>query len=125
MSTPPPPPGTTPPPPYGGPPPGYTPYGPGNAAAGKYSGMSIAGFVLSLVGTIPCFWILQLPGLLGTIFGFIGLRQTKDGSRRGKGLAIAAVVIGLVLLVLAAILILYVATSDDCEFRDGRFECRI
>jgi hypothetical protein len=110
MSTPPPPPGTTPPPPYGGPPPGYTPYGPGNAAAGKYSGMSIAGFV---------------PGLLGTIFGFIGLRQTKDGSRRGKGLAIAAVVIGLVLLVLAAILILYVATSDDCEFRDGRFECRI
>ena len=43
------------------------------------SGMAVASFVCSLVGLIPCFWLLQVMGLLGVIFGFIGLKQTKNG----------------------------------------------
>jgi hypothetical protein len=73
-------------------------------AAPRNSGMAIAGMVLSLVGLIPCFWLLQLPGVLGIIFGAVGMQQTKDGSRRGRGMAIAGVVIGIVLVALAVLL---------------------
>ena len=71
------------------PPPGYQPYAGGPAPMPTNSGMAIASMVLSLVGVIPCFWGLQIPGLLGLIFGFVGLNQTKDGARRGRGMAIA------------------------------------
>ena len=124
MSTPPPPPpGNQPPPPqYGGAPPGYEPYGAAPANPTN-SGMAIAGFVCSLVGLIPCFWLAQLPGILGTIFGFIGLKQTRDGQRKGRGMAIAAVVIGLILVAFAIVLVIVLATSDDCGFEGGVFEC--
>ena len=50
------------------------------------------------------FWVFQVPGVLGAIFGFIGLGQTKDGKQRGRGMAIAGVVIGIVLAVGCAVL---------------------
>ena len=130
MSTPPPPPGNQPPfppqPPYGGPPPGYAPYGqPVASQPAGLSGMAVAGFVLSLVGAIPCFWFwfLQIPGYLGTIFSFIGLKQTKNGARRGRGLAIAGLVIGLILIAIAIGLAIFVYTSDDCVVDGLSFEC--
>ena len=61
--------------------------------------MAIASLVCSLVGVIPCFWLFQIMGLLGTIFGFVGLKQTKNGRRPGRGLAMAGVIIGIVLVV--------------------------
>jgi hypothetical protein len=85
--------------------------------------MAIASLVLSLVGVIPCFWALQIPGLLGFIFGIIGLRQTSGGARGGRGMAIAGLVIGIILLVICIAFWLYVATSGDCEFDDGQFRC--
>ncbi len=73
--------------------------------------MAIAGMVLSLVGIIPCFWFIQVPGLLGMIFGFVGLSATKDGKARGRGMAITGVVVG-ILLVLVCIVI-WVAIAND------------
>ena len=120
MSMPPPPPPSDPFPQ----PPGYRPYPAGTPMADKRgkSGMAIAGFVCSLVGVIPCFWGFQIMGLLGTIFGFVGLKQTKSGERGGRGLAIAAVVIGIVLLVICAAIWIYVATSD-CVRNGNSFVC--
>jgi uncharacterized membrane protein len=89
----------------------------------RFSGKSVAALVLSAAGTIPCFWLWQLPGLIGAVMGFVGLREVRDGSRRGRGLAIAAIVIGLALVVLAVVLAIVFATSSDCEFHRRRFEC--
>jgi hypothetical protein len=62
--------------------------------------------VLSLVGLLPFFWILQLPGVLGVIFGGIGLSQTNNRSGyRGRGMAIAGLVLGIVLVAFALLLI--------------------
>ena len=88
-----------------------------------YSGMAIASLVCSLIGIVPCFWGLQVMGLLGTIFGFVGLKQTKDGQRNGRGLAIAGVVIGIILLAICAIVWIYIATSDNCTFEDNGLTC--
>lgn len=134
MSTPPPP-----PPPYGGdpnypstgpvggfppaPPPGYAAYGQpgsGNAfAQQKNAGLAIASLVLSLVGIIPCFWVFQIPGILGIIFGFVSRSQIKksNGTKKGAGLALAGIIIGLVLVVIAVIVLIYFA--KNCT-RDGR-----
>jgi hypothetical protein len=122
MDTPPPPP----PPNYNPPPPpGYTAYD--NPASGpqKTNGLSVASLVLSLVGVIPCFWGLQVPGLLGVIFGLIGRRQIarSNGTQKGKGLATAGLVIGVILLAVFAALWAYIAFSGDCEFDGGTLSC--
>jgi len=89
----------------------------------RNSGMAIASLVLSLVGIIPCFWGFQVPGLLGIIFGFVGLSQTKDNARRGRGMAIAGLVIGIILVLIAIAVLLYLFTSDDCVRNGFEFVC--
>src|SRR5262245_48025814 len=97
------PPGYPPPPPggYGYPPPqaggyryppqyGYPPPAPGTNA------MAVASLVCSLFGWVCLF----IGAFLGVIFGFIALSQIKRSGQRGRGLAIAGIVIGSVLLVL-------------------------
>ena len=76
------------------------------------SGMAIASLVCSLVGIVPCFWLFQIMGLLGTIFGFVGLKQTKNGARGGRGLALAGTIIGILLLVMSAAIWIYLSTAD-------------
>lgn len=70
----------------------------------KTNGMAIAGFVCSLVGLFLFGIVL---GLLGIIFGAIGLGKiSKDSSRwKGKGMAIAALVVGVVDVVVAIVLL--------------------
>ena len=57
----------------------------------KFSGFAIAGFVLSFFG---------ITSVLGIIFCSIGLSQTKDKKKRGRGLSIAGLIIGIVSLLL-------------------------
>jgi hypothetical protein len=73
------------------------------------SGMAIASLVCSLTGLFTC----GITALLGVIFGFVGLSQTKDGARGGRGLAIAGLVIGLIFLALWVWLWVAVAVDPD------------
>ena len=86
--------------------------------------MAIAGFVLGIVGLIPCFWLIfQVPGVPGLIFSFVGLKATKSGLRKGRGLAIAGLVMSILGVLAAASLTAFVLTSDDCVRTDTSFEC--
>ena len=128
MSIPPPP-----PPPPGGPfPPsgnpfpqqqGFQPYPAGAPLKQGNSGMAVASLVCSLVGLVPCFWFFQIMGLLGTIFGFVGLKQTKSGERGGRGMAIAGLVIGIVLLLACIGWWIYVATNANCVRTGSSWNC--
>ncbi len=80
------------------PPTGYQPYGGPSVPQGT-NGFAIASLTLSLVGLVPCFWLFQVPALLGAIFGFIALGPTKNG-QKGRGMAIAGVGIGCALSLL-------------------------
>lgn len=136
MSTPPPPPPGQNPPPYqpGQPsgfpqgsyqqPPGYQQFGAAPSGPQKTNGMSVASLVLSLVNIIPCFWAFPLPALLGVIFGFVGRKQISSNPQsKGKGLAMAGLIVGLVFLAIGVIFWVYVSTSDNC-YRDGStFRC--
>lgn len=88
--------------------------------------MAVAGFVLGLVALLPCFWLwfLQLPGLLGLVFGSIGVRATANGKRRGRGLAIAGLVISAIAIAITAIITLVIYTSSDCVTDGLTFDCR-
>jgi hypothetical protein len=91
-SYPPPPAGNYPPPPPG---PGYPPpplggYPP--AAAGTNS-MAIASLVCSLLG-----WLCGIGPILGIVFGILALGKIKETGEGGRGLAIAGIAIGGVLV---------------------------
>ena len=87
------------------------------------SGMAIASLVCSLVGVIPCFWLFQIMGLLGAIFGFVGLKQTKSGERGGRGMATAGLIIGIVLVAACAAFWIYFAVNGNCRNENGRLVC--
>ena len=69
-------------------------------AVNKYSGKSIAGFVVSLVGilvaAIPC-------GIVGVTLSALGMKEIDTYSYKGKGLAISGLVISIVDIVLGLI----------------------
>ena len=75
------------------------------------------------MNVIPCFWFLPIPAVLGVIFGFVSRGQIKRTGAKGRGLALAGLIVGLVFVALGAIFWIYVATSDNC-YRDGNsFRC--
>ncbi len=58
------------------------------------SGAAIASLVLSLIVCVPGL------SLIATILGFVGISATSGGVRRGRGMAVAGVVVGLLVSVL-------------------------
>jgi Septum formation len=104
------PPGPDAPPPTGpgyptpGPPPGYqTPGLPPGTQPG-WDGFAIAAFVFSVIG-----WVL-----LGIVLGVVGLVRTSGGQRRGRGLAIAALVISaLWAAVIVTLIVIAVMSGAD------------
>ena len=65
----------------------------------KWSVAAIVGFVLS-------FLLILAP--LGVVFGIVGIFRTTDRRRRGRGLSIAAIPIGLVVSAVTGMLILFI-----------------
>jgi uncharacterized membrane protein len=56
--------------------------------------MATTGFILSLVGLLCCGFIF---GAIGAVLGFMALNEQKrTGNQQGRGLAIAAIVIGII-----------------------------
>ncbi len=68
------------------------------------SAMAVTGFVSSLIVCCPV-----LSPLLGLIFSLVGLSQTKGGARRGRGLAIAGLIISIVVIPLQGLAIPVIA----------------
>lgn len=60
------------------------------------SGMAVTAFVLGLLG------IVGISAILGIVFGIVALRGIRGSLQRGRGLAIAGIVLGSVWLALAA-----------------------
>ena len=69
------------------------------APSANYNGLSIAGFSLSCAAIIFNF-LFGLPGIVGLILSIVGLCQCNKRSEKGRGLAIAGIVIGAVLTLL-------------------------
>ena len=93
--------GYPPPPGAGYPPPGQgypPPPGAGYPQAVGTNGMAIASLVSSLLG-----WICGIGPVLGIIFGVLALNKIKQTGQGGRGLAIAGIAIGAVLIVFGII----------------------
>jgi hypothetical protein len=90
------------PPPYGAPPRYGYPAPPRPAGT---NGFAVASLVLSI------FWLLWFGSLLAVIFSFVAFQQIRASGelQRGRGLAIAGLVIGLIGLFALAITILVIA----------------
>lgn len=70
--------------------------------------MATASMVLGIIGVPLCF--LFVPSILAVVFGFIGLKRSKEGPMAGgRGQAIAGLVLGIATL---ALLVLAVAVGD-------------
>ena len=66
----------------------------------RTNGLAIASLVLGIL------WLFWLGSLVGLILGVVALKQIKSRNQRGRGIAIAGVVLGslaLVVLVIALI----------------------
>jgi hypothetical protein len=63
---------------------------PASYAPAPYSSAAIAGFVCSLVFCLPV-----LHAVVGLIFSLVGIGATSGGQRRGRGLAIAGLLISI------------------------------
>ena len=70
------------------------------APAAAYNVLSIAGFSLSCAAIISNILLFGLPGIVGLILSIVGLCQCNKRSEKGRGLAIAGIVIGAVLTLL-------------------------
>jgi hypothetical protein len=57
--------------------------------------MAVASLVCSLFG-----WLCIVGPLFGLIFGFVALHQIKETGQRGRGMALAGIIIGGILVVL-------------------------
>ena len=57
--------------------------------------MAIASLVCSLLG-----WLCLIGPILGLIFGFVALNQIKQTGQRGRGMALAGIIIGGILVAL-------------------------
>lgn len=74
---------------------------------GEWDVFSIIGLAAVLLG-----WLLPLGLLwfvLAIVFSAIGLSRTKDGSRRGRGFAIAGLVLGILSILLFLVLVVILA----------------
>ena len=95
--------------------PQYTQYPqPGTYAPGaqwaqpqKTNGMAIASLILSLAGIVT----VGAAGILGLIFGIVALRQISRTGDAGKGMAIAGIVVGSLMVVFSVFVIVGVIAS--------------
>ena len=60
------------------------------------SGMATASLVLGILGVLGGWCLFGLPCILAVILGHLALRETRDGTRSGYGMAVAGLVLGYV-----------------------------
>ena len=60
------------------------------------SGMATASLVLGILGVLGGWCLFGLPCILAVVLGHLALRETRDGTRTGHGMAVAGLVLGYV-----------------------------
>ncbi len=70
------------------------------ANTAKYNSTVITGFVISI---ISIFIISIILGPVGAVLSAIGLKQVSETNEKGKGLAIAGIIIGIAVIVIMVI----------------------
>lgn len=87
----------------------------------KYNGLSIAGFCVSCAAIFFNLTLFGLAGIAGLILSIIGLRQCNARGDKGRGLAIAGIVIGavLTLLTILTIVLMAIAMNYVSDFYPG------
>jgi len=84
-------------------------------------GLSIAGMICGIVGIvfafIPCMFFIAWPlGILGIIFGGIGLSNAnKNPNKEGKRMAITAIVLGVLSLIVPIITYFLIVATVESE----------
>ncbi len=78
----------------------------------KYNGMAIAGFVLGIVNI--WFGAVFVVGVIGLILSIMGNNQIKLNGGKGKGLAVAGIVINIITLSLYLLIYLLVFGIAGC-----------
>ena len=73
---------------------GYHPFGPPQGT----NGLAIASLICSVAGIITC----GVASIVGIVLGFIAMQQTRQTGQEGRGLALAGVIVGAVVIVLVA-----------------------
>ncbi|AEW99175.1 DUF4190 domain-containing protein [Streptantibioticus cattleyicolor] len=99
-----PPPGTDPGPSPWGPPPPYP--GPLLPLTQPRNGLGVAALVVGIVGVfigfVPfLFWFSGVLGVLGLVFGLVGVGRARNGTATNKGVAVAGSILGGVAVVMA------------------------
>ena len=84
-----------------------------NMPTSRYNPMAIAGFITSC----GCILFGGLAGLVGLILSLIGFHQTSVREEKGKGFAIAGIIIGCLSVAVTILLIIYIANADPYELR--------
>ncbi|WP_157803730.1 DUF4190 domain-containing protein [Luteimicrobium subarcticum] len=82
--------------------------------AARTSGLAIASLAVSLGGIVTC----GAASIVGLILGIVALNDIKKNGTRGKGLAIAGIVVGAVLTVLFVLFLVLGILSDNGTFDD-------
>jgi hypothetical protein len=112
-----PPPGAYPPfpPPVAyGPPPPYA-YGPPYTDPTSTNGKAIGALVTSLVGVPLCF--CAVPSIVGIVLGIVAMNDIKKTGQQGRGMALAAVIVGAVSLALTVLFWLTGVITDTSTYR--------
>ncbi|MBO3751500.1 DUF4190 domain-containing protein [Streptosporangiaceae bacterium NEAU-GS5] len=87
----------------------YPPYGqpapqPVYVQAPQTSGLATASLVLGIIGILGGWCVFGIPCLMAIILGHLGLNDTKDGRRAGRGSAVAGLVLGYLFIVPAVLI---------------------
>lgn len=77
-----------------------------NNSVSKLNAMALAGFIVSFFF-----------GLVGLILSIIGFHQTRVRGERGKGFAIAGIVLGCLSVISTIWIIIFICTADTYELR--------
>ncbi|MGQ0745092.1 MAG: DUF4190 domain-containing protein [Acidimicrobiales bacterium] len=83
------------------------------AASASTNGLAIAAFVCALC----FFWVLGIGSLLGVVLGFVALSQIRKRGQRGRGLAVAGIILGFLGLAIG-ILLLAAGAAFFGEFKE-------
>jgi hypothetical protein len=88
------------------------------APSGNYDGFAITSMVTGIVGLVfnlCCFFITPILSIVAIVFAFVSFsRFNKPGNQsRGKGMAIAGLICGIVALLIAIAIIIWIIVAGD------------